>query len=638
MKEQIQIRFANTRFESIVKIGIIPAASATGQPTAHTFVCGHPEKPFAKNRIMKAKSLFASFVIASLCIAKTLAVPLLGSAFTYQGRLNDGGQPASGNYDLIFSLMDAETNGNSVAPAMATPNTVVQDGYFTVKLDFGPNAFDGSARWLDIVVRTNCNCLAGYTTLAPRQPLTPAPHALFAVNAAQATTAETANSANSASSADTANLATTANTANSVAWANITGVPAGFADGVDNDTTYMAGAGLSLSGLSNQFSVNFLGSGNANTAARSDHDHFGGNWSGNSSGFGLTVINSSTTGTGLYAQQGSGSGVPPFFGFKAAIWAEASNGDAVYGASGSAYGSGVSGYATHTTQPNFGVYGETDSQLGRGVFGIANSLSGTNNCGVFGQSNSTNGGCGVVGRLTYGSTNTSKVLYPAGVLGEAHNGYGVVGFSDGYAGVSGHSVASTGVSGLSSDGAGVDGNSLSGAGISGTSFLGNPIEAYGWTGLFQVSRVFYVTTIGNVHANGTFYPNGADFAEMLPSQNDVEPGDVLVIGEDGKLARSTQPNQENVAGVHATKPGIVGGAHDGADLNGKIPMAVVGVVPVKVTSENGPIKPGDKLTTSSTPGHAMKADRHAGIGTVIGKALQPLNSERGVIEMLVVLQ
>ena len=74
------------------------------------------------------------------------------------------------------------------------------------------------------------------------------------------------------------------------------------------------------------------------------------------------------------------------------------------------------------------------------------------------------------------------------------------------------------------------------------------------------------------------------------------------------------------------------------DLNGKIPMAVVGVVPVKVTSENGPIKPGDKLTTSSTPGHAMKADRHAGIGTVIGKALQPLNSERGVIEMLVVLQ
>jgi hypothetical protein len=241
--------------------------------------------------------------------------------------------------------------------------------------------------------------------------------------------------------------------------------------------------------------------------------------------------------------------------------------------------------------------------------------------------------------LTYGSTNTSKTLYPAGVFGEAHDRYGVVGFSDNYAGVSGHSANSTGVSGVSGgDAPGVDGTSVSGPGLSGTSLIGNPIEAYGWTGLFQISRVFYVSSAGGVYAKGSFYPNGADFAEMLPAQSGVEPGDVLVIGLDGKLARSSRPYQESVAGVHATQPGMVGGANDGADLKGKIPLAVVGVVPVKVTSENGPITPGDKLTASSTPGHAMKAGRHAEIGTVIGKALKPLEGDQGVIEMLVILQ
>ena len=74
------------------------------------------------------------------------------------------------------------------------------------------------------------------------------------------------------------------------------------------------------------------------------------------------------------------------------------------------------------------------------------------------------------------------------------------------------------------------------------------------------AQVFQVTTNGDVHAHGAFFPNGADFAEMLPAQTALEPGDVLVIGDDGKLARSTHPCQENVAGVHATKPGMIGGA------------------------------------------------------------------------------
>ena len=61
-------------------------------------------------------------------------------------------------------------------------------------------------------------------------------------------------------------------------------------------------------------------------------------------------------------------------------------------------------------------------------------------------------------------------------------------------------------------------------------------------------------------------------------------------------------------------------------------------MPVKVTNENGSIHPGDRLTTSSTPGCAMKAGKHPEVGTVIGKALGALNADHGTIDMLVVLQ
>jgi hypothetical protein len=89
----------------------------------------------------------------------------------------------------------------------------------------------------------------------------------------------------------------------------------------------------------------------------------------------------------------------------------------------------------------------------------------------------------------------------------------------------------------------------------------------------------------------------------------------------------------------------VGGAADGESTEGKAPLAIAGIVPVKVTDEGGPIAPGDALTSSSTPGHAMKAAkvRVGGIaffpsGVVIGKALEPLPAGRGVIRALVVLQ
>ncbi len=150
---------------------------------------------------------------------------------------------------------------------------------------------------------------------------------------------------------------------------------------------------------------------------------------------------------------------------------------------------------------------------------------------------------------------------------------------------------------------------------------------------------------GNLFVRGSFFPGGADFAELLPAEAGLEPGDVLAIGPDGELTRTTEPYQDTLAGVYSTKPGLVGGGADGESTEGKVPLAVAGVVPVKVTDEGGPIAPGDALTSSSTPGHAMKAAkvRVGGIaffpsGVVIGKALDPLHSATGVVRALVVLQ
>jgi hypothetical protein len=360
MKTFISVRFATTRWKRAVRKSLSHYSHIRDVASEPLFVGAPTETPFAHHKFMKTKSILASLA-ATLCAASTLAAPL-GTAFTYQGRLTDNGQPANGSYDILFSMMDAATNGIEIGPVLPMPGVTVRDGYFTVQLDFGVNAFTGGARWLDIGVRTNCNCLANYTLLSPRQPLTPAPYAQFAANAAAAATATSA---------------ATATTASSVAWSNITEMPAGFADGVDNDTTYTAGPGLSLGGVSNQFSVNFAGSGVGNTAARSDHSHFGSYWSGTSSGVGLSVMNNSLTGSGIYAQQGTGSGASVPFGYTAASWAETSQGDAVYGATGYALGTGVYGYASNPGGATFGVYGRSDSPSGVGVFARGSGTTGT---------------------------------------------------------------------------------------------------------------------------------------------------------------------------------------------------------------------------------------------------------------------
>jgi hypothetical protein len=274
----------------------------------------------------------------------------------------------------------------------------------------------------------------------------------------------------------------------------------------------------------------------------------------------------------------------------------------VLGASDSTSGTGVYGVATTGSGTTYGVRGEISSTLGTAVYGLANAVSG-GTTGVEGLSASTSGR-GVVGNAT-ATTGTT---------------YGVIGYSasaGGYAGYFRNTSSGPALWALTDSG------------------TGNIIEARSSFSDME----FRVARDGNVYADGAFTGGGADYAELLPGAPGLEPGDVLVIDAEGRLARSNEPYQASVAGVYSTRPGfLAGGGDEGIDLSGQVPLAVMGVVPVKASAENGPIRPGDLLTGAGTPGHAMRAGADPPPGTVIGKALQSLAAGRGVIEMLVMLR
>jgi hypothetical protein len=148
----------------------------------------------------------------------------------------------------------------------------------------------------------------------------------------------------------------------------------------------------------------------------------------------------------------------------------------------------------------------------------------------------------------------------------------------------------------------------------------------------------------HVNAAGTFV-SGSDFAESLPARGGkarYQPGDVLSMSTSrpGQVVKSTHPRDRALIGVYATRPAVLGADKGGATRVGKndVPVAITGIVPVKVTAENGPIRPGDLLTSSSTRGRAMNAGRSPAIGTVLGKALGVLARGQGTIKMLVMLR
>src|SRR5436190_2797715 len=109
-------------------------------------------------------------------------LPALSAPFTYQGVLSESGQPAQSSYDLRFRIYGATNSGVLLAEPVYADNVAMRSGHFVVTLDFGDGIYNGQERWLEIALRP-AGSPAEYTTLSPRQLITPAPYALTALNA-----------------------------------------------------------------------------------------------------------------------------------------------------------------------------------------------------------------------------------------------------------------------------------------------------------------------------------------------------------------------------------------------------------------------------------------------------------------------
>lgn len=161
-------------------------------------------------------------------------------------------------------------------------------------------------------------------------------------------------------------------------------------------------------------------------------------------------------------------------------------------------------------------------------------------------------------------------------------------------------------------------------------------------GTNEKGNIFRVDATGRGYFNNAVQIGGADFAEMVPvsrTTSEYEAGDVLVIDPKSErhLTVSRKPYSRLIAGVYATKPGIVARDSGTPVIGDEVPLAMIGIVPCKASAENGTIRVGDELVTAATTGHVMRAGKNAPRGTVLGKALQPLASGKNKISILLYL-
>jgi hypothetical protein len=425
--------------------------------------------------MLPMKKFYCSGLLGVICllllglISPTQAAPL-GTAFTYQGRLTDNGQPANGPFDFIFTLYNAASGGSTVGSPVTLEDIPVSQGQFTALLDFGAGIFGGESRWLEISVRPG-NSGGGFTPLTPRQALTPAPYALYAASSPTGGGGDITgvfpgtgltgggSTGDVTLFADTAYLqrrvSGTCAAGSSIRAIGADGSVTCEIDAIGDITSVTAGQGLTGGGTAGDvtLNVNLAGIGSATTVARSDHNHdtayvnvTGDSMSGNSSGAVLTVTNSGT-GYAVYGSASNPGNVGNFGGYFVASgtsgrgvygYAEGLSGVGVEGYAMGADGRGVQGFATNTGNVgNFGGYFVASGTLGRGVYGHA---SGTSGRGVYGLASNTgnvvnHGGYfeanGTSGQGVYGyASGTSGV----GVVGEASglSGRGVYGYGGEY--------------------------------------------------------------------------------------------------------------------------------------------------------------------------------------------------------------
>ena len=350
------------------------------------------------------------------------------------------------------------------------------------------------------------------------------------------------------------------------------------------------------------------------------------------SGRALEATAKTGTGEGVVGQSDGGPGVLGLSNTSDGVVGRTNSGIGVFAVSVNAVGlravseTGRALEATAKTGTGEGVVAQSDGGLG--VLGISNALNFM--AGVSGLAANVGGvGPGVMGQ--------SNGLGP-GVFGTANKDSGVTGFH-GDPRLQETTVANNGAQ------AGVFGASDVGSGV--VAYTRNPavpaLYAFGGLRSFASTNAMAAIFDGNVQVNGDIFLPGADCAEHFDMQGGVaiEPGSVVVINDDGAMRQSAEAYDKKVAGVISGagthRPGIILDRQSSGET--RQPVALVGKVYCKVDAQYSPISVGDLLTSSPTPGHAMKAtDPSKAFGAVLGKALSSLPAGIGQVPILVCLQ
>ncbi len=355
----------------------------------------------------------------------------------------------------------------------------------------------------------------------------------------------------------------------------------------------------------------------------------------NTLGVGNGVVGNSDAGRGVWGHSKDTGSI--------GVLGESVSGRGVEGVSHDDYG--VRGHSAKIA----GIRGSSD--LSRGVEGWAVSSEGvvgiteTGN-GVWGQT--AGRGDGVLGTSPAATAFTESATLGPACLGESRGG----------AGVFGRGITDAGVIGFHGDPRLQEttvGNDGALAGVFGASDVGSGVVAYSRSGAVFALHAFgglrsYAGTNnfaglfdGNVQVNGDIFVPGADCAEHfdVAAAQPIDPGTVVVIDQDGGLRESESAYDKKVAGVisgaGAYRPALILDKQESD--NQRQPVALVGKVYCKVDAQYSAISVGDLLTSSPTPGHAMKADDpQKAFGAVLGKALDNLPSGTGLVRILVCLQ
>lgn len=405
------------------------------------------------------------------------------------------------------------------------------------------------------------------------------------------------------------------------------------------------------------------------------------------------VVASSVTGSGVSSFSDSGAGVLTLSNTGAGVEASSVQGTGVAGSSNQGYGvtgDGAIAGVMGTSPGGYGVYGAGTtahiaavygfSGLADGGRGVEGHVSGTDAVAVLGNAAT---GLGVLGTTTSGRGVEGRALTGIAVLGVVGNdetslsgtGRAVVGIAGVGTGVDGSSVSGTGVAGASGSATGVVGRSDSGSGMDArsTSGVGIWAESTGYEAVHAVTHSGVTAAVaaynlnedgsgaavfahksgprghagffdGPVHVTGDLTVGGAiellggaDYAEAMPvaPTATVVEGMVVVIDDDGQIRPCAEDYDSRLAGV-VSGAGDVPAAVVLDRQAGGLPVALMGKLWVLADADLGPIRCGDMLTTSASPGHArVVADRSQAFGAVVGKALTPLAAGRGLVRVLV---